>query len=155
MQNIIRLASQFRRAMDEAHYNGDFIYDCTFKNFPVGCCDHSSDLLAHYLLTNDIKTVNVFGEYHTGAYDSDGFEITYPHAWLQTANGIIIDITGDQFRLKSDLLYFDEPCYIGAETEFHQLFNGQPRKNTDFFYSRNPMLNWMRDLYSLIEKYIK
>lgn len=38
-------------------------------------------------------------------------------------NSIIIDITGDQFKDKSEYYNFSEAVYIGEPTRFHRLFH--------------------------------
>ena len=47
---------------------------------------------------------------------------TITHAWLETSEGIIIDITGDQFGYRRDNLFFDIPVYVGMADSFHRLF---------------------------------
>jgi hypothetical protein len=116
----------------------------------LGCCGDASDFLAQYLSENGIQTMSVFG-----TYDIDGFDRKYPHAWLQINNGIIIDITGDQFSGNPDLLCFDEPCYVGYETNFHQLFNGELCENYDFYRASNDNARKMQSLYEIIVKNIK
>lgn len=51
-------------------------------------------MLAQFLLENGIRTYYVCGEYRDGS-----FENFRSHAWLLANNQIIIDITGDQFRM--------------------------------------------------------
>jgi len=48
MKNIKTLAIQFRDAIDRAKEEREFYKDRTFRNFPCGCCDISSELLAQY-----------------------------------------------------------------------------------------------------------
>ena len=44
-----------------------------------------------------------------------------------TDNQIIIDITGDQFRNNPDFLNYDKSVYVGAEDDFHRLFEVEDR----------------------------
>lgn len=61
-----------------------------------------------------INTVFVSGRY---GYGPDGEK----HEWLETDDGIVIDITGDQYKYKQ--LKFVEPVYVGTRKNgFHDKF---------------------------------
>lgn len=148
MEEISALVTQFRNAIDIAREKGDFSKDICFREFPRACCGDTSDLLAHYLLQNGIQTDYVCGNYYgdpEGGWQS--------HAWLELKNGIIIDITGDQFKYNELLLNYDIPVYIGEMDEFHALFEVEERdvrkavtidKLGDFTYPR------LKRLYDII-----
>lgn len=122
MKDIKRLVSKFRDAIDVARDSGDFDKDFSFYKFPRGCCGDTSDLLAQFLLENDIKTYYVCGTYIDGS-----FENHQSHAWLLTDNHTIIDITGDQFKNNPDFLNYDKSVYVGVEDDFHRLFQVEDR----------------------------
>jgi hypothetical protein len=117
MKEIEQLSKQFRDAIDIARDEGEFNMD-SFCLFPLGCCGDASDLLARFLLENDIKTYYVGGTYRDGL-----FENTQSHAWLLTENQTIIDITGDQFKDNPLFLNYNQSVYIGAENNFYRLFD--------------------------------
>ena len=117
MKNTIDLAWKFRQAIDTAKANGKFNYRDRFSRFPNGCCDDACDLLGKYLRGKGIHTVQIQGTFRDG-----NPEHTTGHAWLQLDDGIIIDITGDQFRYDELFLKFNEPVYVGKTSEFHSLF---------------------------------
>ncbi|WP_160684330.1 transglutaminase domain-containing protein [Clostridium sp. C2-6-12] len=152
MKDIMRLAKQFRDAIDAARKARDFDKDLSFNEFPRGCCGDTSDLLAQYLLENGIETNYVCGTYRDGS-----FENSQTHAWLLTDNNIIIDITGDQFKYDADFLNYNESVYVGVEDDFHRLFEVEKRDCHDNYGVDNlgcfsqPRLN---KLYRKIIKYI-
>ena len=117
MKSIIDLVWKFRQAIDIAKANRKFNYRDRFSGFPNGCCDDACDLLGKYLLGKGIHTVQIQGTFRDGDP-----EHTTGHAWLQLDDGIIIDITGDQFRYDKLFLKFNQPVYVGEISEFHSLF---------------------------------
>ncbi len=122
VEELIGLVEQFRNAIDTAREKGSFFGDICFGEFPRACCGDASDLLAHYLLKNGIQTNYVCGNYYgdpEGGWQS--------HAWLELQNGIVIDITGDQFKYNELLLNYDVPVYVGKMDEFHALFEVEER----------------------------
>jgi len=146
MNDIKRLVNQFREAIDEARDAGEFNKDSSFGRFPRGCCGDASDLLAQFLLENDIKTYYVGGTY------KDWF-----HAWLITSNEIIIDITGDQFKYDPDFLKYDKPVYIGGKDAFHKLFIVEDRNVYENFGLKSlgdMCLPRLIELYEKITKFI-
>ncbi|MBQ8178345.1 MAG: hypothetical protein IJ033_04045 [Clostridia bacterium] len=117
MKSIIDLVWEFRQAIDIAKANRKFNYRDRFSRFPNGCCDDACDLLGKYLLGKGIHTVQIQGTFRDGDP-----EHTTGHAWLQLDDGIIIDITGDQFRYDELFLKFNQPVYVGEISVFHSLF---------------------------------
>lgn len=152
MKDIKRLANQFRNAIDQARDVGEFDKDFSFYKFPRGCCGDASDLLAQYLLDNDIRTYYVCGNYSNGSYES-----VQSHAWLLTDAQTIIDISGDQFRNNSEFLNYDRRVYIGTEDKFHRLFKVEDRdvrKNVGLDALGDMCQSRLNELYRKIVKYI-
>lgn len=121
------LALSFRNGIEKAIVNGDIsskTTKSTMPYFPKGCCEVASDLLAQYLLEKGIHTKSVHGE-----YDYDDWENKYPHTWLETESGVIIDITADQFAKEEIFKVFDfMPCYVGIDRSFYSLFSDDYRE---------------------------
>ena len=99
-------------AIEEAVRAGEIKEMATF---PRGCCSFASDLLQRYL----IEQYNFFTWYMSGQYGY-GWDAE-SHAWLETQDGIVIDITGDQYAFKK--LKFTKPVYVGPRLDgFHDKF---------------------------------
>ncbi len=112
MPDLSEIATAFRAAIEAAVEAGEIREMCSF---PFGCCAYSSDLLQRYL----IEKYDYFTWYMSGRY-SYGWD-GESHAWLETQDGIVIDITGDQYKNKK--LKFTEPVYIGPRADgFHNKF---------------------------------
>ena len=110
-QRIYGIASIFRTAIKEAVQTGEIREMATF---PYGCCSYASDLLQRYLHEQGIFTWYISGKHGYG-WEAES------HAWLETENGIVIDITGDQYTFKR--LKFIEPVYVGTRNDgFHDRF---------------------------------
>lgn len=144
MDKIYELAKAFRDAIEDAKEDGEFVKDIRFRQFPLGCCDDTCDLLAQYLLEHGIRTCQVLGAYRDGIAENNT-----GHAWLIKGR-IIIDITGDQFRYDRIFLNFNVPVYVGKENDFYRLFErDRICENTDI--KSNVRLY---NLYKTISKYI-
>lgn len=153
---IRRLALAFREGIERAVGSGDIsprTTKSTMPSFPRGCCDIASDLLAEYLLENGIHTKSVHGE-----YDYDNWENRFPHTWLETEDGVIVDITADQFAGERVFKAYDlMPCYVSTDRTFYYLFTEDYReeefiglRNCDGdFYRRN-----IDPLYDIILSHI-
>ena len=153
MKDIKVLVKQFRDAIDLARDAGEFYMDYSFRQFPCGCCGDTSDLLAQFLLENDIRTYYVCGTYRGGSLEN--FQT---HAWLLTDNKTIIDITGDQFKYSPELLNYNKPVYVGREDNFHRLFEVEDRsthENMGLDALGSMCQPRLKDLYSKIVKYIQ
>lgn len=108
-------AVRFRRAIEKSLKTEDYSWDTNFIRFPYGCCTYASDLLQKYLYNNGIETLSV-----AGVYNNDS------HCWLETYDGIVIDITGDQYSSRKGLMHYSIPVYVGRKDEFHSLFKLYP-----------------------------
>ena len=57
-------------------------------------------------------------------YDDEGVQ---SHAWLELSDGVIVDITGDQFKYDKVFLNYNVPVYVGKMDAFHALFDVEAR----------------------------
>ena len=127
MKDLFKIVSTFRMAIEEAVSAGE-IHE--MKSFPTGCCSYASDLLHRYLLEQyGIFTLYISGRYGYGWHGES-------HAWLETQDGTVIDITGDQYRNKE--LNYTKPVYVGPRVDgFHDRFEldapTTPIRNEDPF----------------------
>lgn len=96
-----------------------FEFDSVFREFPHACCGEACDLLSQYLIDNGINTFYVCGTYRNDKSEDDG----QTHAWLETSDRIILDITGDQFKNNKNFLNYSKAIYVGGLDEFHKLFD--------------------------------
>lgn len=139
---LFEMSSSFRKAMEDAIDSGN-LHDVNLLGFPNGCCTYASDLLQRYLFENGIVTIQMSGEYGNG-WTAES------HAWLETLDGIVIDITGDQYKNKS--LKFTIPVYVGTRFDgFHDRFDlHEPdeydpyRQDQSFEKCYNIILNYLR-----------
>lgn len=114
---ITKLAQRFRQAIDDGFEWGVFGDEFPFSNFPHECCDDVCDLFGQLLIQNNLAVTKVFGTYRYNNWDKQ-----YSHVWLQLQDGIVIDLTGDQYKNDPIMLNFDNPCYIGKSSELHNMF---------------------------------
>ncbi len=123
MGDLYEIASAFRTAIEKAVKAGEIR---EMDTFPSGCCSFASDLLQRYL----IEQYDFFTWYMSGRYGYG--ENVESHAWLETQDEVLIDITGDQYKYKK--LMFTEPVYIGPRADgFHDQFE----MDTPVAYSRS------------------
>lgn len=111
------------RSVFEQHH--EHISKTYFGNFPSGACGSSADMLAEYLIRKGAKNIEyVFGERNSVS-----------HGWLEI-EGLIVDITGDQFN---DGV---EGIYISFNRDFHDKFAPLVR-------NKNPGINaFLREPYN-------
>lgn len=115
-----KIAEQFRLAIEDAQIAGEL--KGNMRYFPKGACSYTCDLLQRYFHDQGIETLCFYG---IAGYGESGES----HVWLETKDGIIIDITGDQYKNKTGKLYNNDPVYVGPKTSFYGLFkqNGFPK----------------------------
>ena len=156
--NTIRnLAIQFRQGIEYAIECGAITprnTRTTLPQFPRGCCEIASDLLAEYFLENGIVTHSVHGE-----YCFDYYENKYPHTWLETKDGYIIDITADQFQNQPGFEKAElSSCYVGRGSVVHGLFDSDRRIDPDFsglcFYNE-AYQEMLIPMYRIIKEYLR
>lgn len=143
------LVVAFRRAIERAKANneqGEF-----FRKFPVGQCGNTSDMLAQYLIDNGISPIT----YVNGTYYGDYGDDMQAHTWL-VVNGMLIDITGDQFKYHEKPLKYDIPVYIGPKTEYYELFEITPGGSHEHFGLDDGWTNYrkLKEWYEIILRYL-
>lgn len=133
---------RFKNAILEAKWNGDFSSKDVMRNFPHGCCEFASDLLAHYLdEIHRIKTIHL-----NGRYEDDNPENLRNHEWL-TCGKMIIDITYAQFNFATGS---KDDIYVGPSNDFFDSLT-DVYKVPNYDIRQNPMLY---DDYKKICKYL-
>lgn len=149
-QKVEYLASVFRTAIENAKEAGEFDSDFPFSQFPRACCGDATELLAQYLLENKIKSTYVCGNRYFGNPE----ECTQSHAWL-VVDGLIVDITGDQFLNNKSYYNYDVPVYVGIGDAFHSLFEIEERDVYEFTGIENYGHMCQSRLFGLYKKIMK
>ncbi len=113
-------AYKFRQAIEEAKAAGEFksvkYRTDRMNNFPHDCCDDTADLFTHYLFQKyKIDSIRIDGEYHDRKYG------LCAHSWQET-NGLLIDLTGDQFETDPSIPIKANAVYVGEMDAFHRQF---------------------------------
>jgi len=118
MKDHLHAASlEFRTLLEE---NASVIADAgymPFRDFPTGCCEASTHLLAHHLIARGLCEA---GEIRMpwNNFDDTGEWGSSSHGWISLRCGINIDITADQFQ------GIDEPAIVSTNHPVHQRFVG-------------------------------
>ena len=131
MLTLKQKAIKFRNAINQAKKRGALDWHSTFSKFPDDCCDMTCDLLGQYLLESGIETYQING---VNKYDSN-----WHHVWLVTTEGVIVDITGDQFIGKILNDGDVDPVHVGREGIVHKIFciKQEREENTRFVDPRD------------------
>lgn len=141
--DVYHIAASFRSAIIAAKRNREFKVKDRMSCFPFGCCDDSCDLLAYYLYDR-YKIYTIQGN---GVYRDNNPYNTTNHAWLVMDGDTIIDITIDQFGLRS---IFDEDVYVGKEISFYKMLENRERyENSDI-----TQIDRLRNDYKIIISYM-
>ena len=111
-KEIYKITNNFRLAILDAKENRRFYFRDRMSNFPSGCCDDASDLLAYFLL----EKYCIFTKQGNGVYRDGIPEHTTNHAWLIDEKGTYIDITATQFMFCGAFL---SDIYVGKAFEFY------------------------------------
>lgn len=144
MPDLYEMALSFRTAIEEAVRNDEIR---EMASFPRGCCSFASDLLQRYLLEQNIFTWYMSGRY---GYGLDGES----HAWLETQDGTVIDITGDQYKNKK--LKFTVPVYVGSRTDgFHDKFELDEPVAYQFSYETSDRVQKTDSRYEVVMRYMR
>ena len=143
VEEIYNVTEKFRLAILDAKFDRRFHYRDRMSNFPSGCCDDASDLLAYYLM----EKYNLYTEQGTGTYrDNNPYNKTN-HAWLVLNRKIIIDITATQFMFCGA---FSKDIYVGKNFSFYQNLDGvKIVENYDITKSSR-----LRNDYQIIRSYM-
>lgn len=139
IEAIKNIASRFREALE--HTSKEAPRYLPFNNFPKGCCGLTSSLLGKYLNELGFNCKHIIG---TRKNPKEDFSQT--HAWSEI-EGIIIDITGDQFTDE------DRPAiYVDNEDDWYKDWNGIEGKNELAGY--NPFIRELLSLYDMTIKFM-
>ena len=140
--NLYQLAVRFRKAIDDAKTAGEL--ECEYepfrkdrmRKFPNDCCDDTCDLFWHYLFDIHGIVLKQYGAYYAREHTR--------HNWLETEDGIIIDLTGDQFPHRPAV-------YVDTDDSFYRLMTD--KRFVDVFCIMNDSRLW-RD-YGVIMDHMK
>lgn len=75
------------------------------------------------------------------------------HAWLELADGTVIDITGDQFRFEPHPLKNDCPVYCDKPNEFFNLFELDLPCEYEVSFSKD-VLRKEKEAYDIVCKFL-
>ena len=112
-KEIYKITNNFRLAILDAKEDRRFYFRDRMSNFPSGCCDDASDLLAYFLL----EKYCIFTKQGNGVYRDGIPEHTTNHAWLIDEKGTYIDITATQFMFCGA---FKKDIYVGKSFYFYE-----------------------------------
>lgn len=158
IREIKCLSSRFRRGIEIAHEERLFIKP-PFADFPNACCGDASELLAQYLMDNNLYQ-NISYKTVYGTCRDDNFENFYSHAWLVIDGTYIVDITADQRQFKIKRIFPQDavkPCYVGTGSKFHSMFEIELGHCREFYGLQNlgkDSHQRMKELYDIILKCI-
>lgn len=150
---IYNLAKRFRPSIDQAITDGAFDNDSDFMGFPSGRCGYTSELLAKWLHENGVETLYMSGQYGYG-WNSQN------HAWLETYDGLVIDITRDQFKHRRGKLYSNDKVYVGEQDTFRNAFRldkpvpGYVERNQMKLMGETKLQQDFRRRYEIISQYL-
>lgn len=115
---VYEVALEFRNGIVNANLNGEFKGDRFIESFPKGNCGIASNLLGRYLL----ERYGIRSWYTSGEIKNDS------HVWLTLEDHYIVDITGDQYKNRLGVMFYDKPIYVGKMDMFHKRFklNSKP-----------------------------
>ena len=134
IEELYKITFKFRKAIIASIKNGR-IKNRLLIGFPNGCCTIASDLLQHYLLSMGIETYEVSGR--------DGETVNGSHTWLEFLDGIVIDITYDQFDNNN-------PVYIGKINHFYKSLT----KDKKIHCYNNELNAEIINIYNIIEDFL-
>ena len=152
--NLRRIAQNFRNAIDAAKAKPEpYIY---FSKFPTGQCGYTTEFLAKYLSGKGYTDII----YETGVYYWDDWEQNpdhepIQHTWL-LVEGLVIDITGDQFKYYDEPIKNNTPVYVGPKTPYYELFEVHPcgRYETRGYNPNSPKGKDLDTWYQVIMDYL-
>lgn len=149
---VYELAAKFRNGIIKANLNGEFKNDGFIERFPNGNCGIACNLLGRYFL----ERYGVRSWYTSGQVRNDS------HVWLTLEDECIVDITGDQYKNRLGILFYDKPIYVGKMDMFHRQFKLNdkpveitPNEWTPDWLGEDALQLRNRKAYEIILKYIK
>jgi hypothetical protein len=113
MTSCLRLREFLKQNKDEIVSEGYLI----FGDFPTGCCEKTTHLLAHYLIYRGLCNAAEM-RMPWNNYDKDGEWGCSSHGWILLSSGLNIDITADQFA------GIEETAIVARDHDFHKRFIG-------------------------------
>lgn len=140
LDKIYRFAFRLRTAIESVPKNR---LPITFSSFPRGSCGDVSLILGAYLVDNGftefVYVTGERGEHDAGTWSS--------HTWLE-ADGLVADITADQFR--------DAPSkvVVAVPSLWHQSFTVVERKLADFRSWSGFGTFHLHTLYAQLKEYL-
>lgn len=91
--------------------------------------------------------------YYCGLHPRGEKQNPQSHAWVELGDGLIVDITGDQFYDDEEHLNYNKAVYVGKVDRFHRLFSIQQTKHIggiDYYDERNRIV--LRAQYNRIKE---
>jgi len=134
IETLQQIAIDFRRALEDT----DAIETFEGQTFPEGCCGDAALLLGTYLIDQGHGTF----DYVLG-YRGDR-----SHAWIER-NGLIIDITADQFP---DM---DVPIIISTDSAWHRTFEPRVPNAANFRIYDERTVEHLDDAYGMVLEYLQ
>lgn len=135
---IFKICSAFRKAIEIRKDQLGVV----FKNFPAGSCGDTTLLLGTFL-----KHIG-YGDFYYKFKEISENGDSKSHAWLENAEGLVIDITADQFT--------DGPGKVVVEvnSKWHQSWNGEIAYIADFNIFDDNTKTYLNNLYiQIINEY--
>ena len=126
---LTELSCKFRKALEYVSNNRLYGRLTLFAGFPNDCCRYTSDLLASFLIDNDISVERI------QLVEGQTKKFGYTHCWLMIDETIFVDITADQFNGKPYFKKYEPipPCvFTKIGTYFYERFD-----ETKTQFSRN------------------
>jgi hypothetical protein len=144
--DIVNLANRMRNALEAIAPNmAPTPFPPSWHIFPKACCGDTSNLLAAYLAEHGFHDFT----YVMGYFKKSGGP---SHAWLD-GNGLIIDITSDQFsdRVPKAL----GPVYVSTKRDWHdQYFLDQDRRGEANFMKHLSPHAPLYEMYARLHPYL-
>lgn len=112
-QELSQVALAFRKAIEASNLRR---HARVMRRFPTGCCKHSSQLLARYLVTELHLPLVTFVHGERGGGDKG--DPWQSHVWLRV-NDHMVDITADQYP------EVDAPILVHAGEGWHSSWDRQ------------------------------
>jgi hypothetical protein len=122
VEAITEAVRRFRTALERCHEE----LGLTFRSFPKDCCGDVSELLAAFLKDEGFGEFALVSGWRSGSDQS--------HAWLEK-NGLIIDVTADQFEDGAGLVMINEDLTWHAQFGDHR----ERRDDGDFRTEHEPV----------------